>query len=312
MKGFRGLLSAVVVLTACASPRPAPPSPPTRPAPPAPSASVPPPSPPVAGPRLLDAAPADLAPELAEQIAFLSDLCPVALHYETEGVHRISTGCRSCPPFEGPAAAPDGKIAVDGAEFFALELLIPGHFTHPNAEQRLAVFNGCEPHSENWGGTVLAERRDGRFQSLNYFSGLHPQVCKPYRRLDGRDVTVCEFADAHQSISTDQLSLIDFAVDPPKQQSLISFTNTDLCLNQPQLRSTVEEQIESFEILQSPIAKNNGLSVRTTRTKRVMSEPYQRYCQDLFNGEARVERPYAKPQVTTRRYWYDADRFVAR
>jgi hypothetical protein len=262
-------------------------------------------------PRFLDAIPADLPPELAQQVGFLSDLCNVALHYESEGAHRIRVGCRSCPPFEGPAAISDGRIAVDGKDFFELELFLVGHFTNASAEQRLAVFHGCEAHSSSSGGTLIAERTGDKSRSLRYLSGLHPQACQAYHRPDGRDLAVCELSDAHQSISTDTLAVLDFAVDPPKTQTLLSFSNQEPCLTDSGTRTT-EELIESFELNQNPAAKNNGLIVRTTRTARDMDERYQRYCQEKAPGASAVERPFSKPQVTTRQYRFDGESFVPR
>jgi len=268
------------------------------------------PEPASASPRFLDAIPADLAPELAQQIGFLSDLCNVALHYETGGAHRTRVGCRTCPPFEGAAAISDGRIAVDGNDFYELELSISGHFTAPNADQRLAVFRGCEPHSENFGGTLIAERSGEKFRALRYLSGLHPQACQAYHLADGRDLAVCEFTGTHQSLSTDTLRVLDFTSNPPKEQTLLSFTNQDPCLTEPGTRSS-EELIESFELNQNPAAKNNGLVIRTTRTARTLDEPYQRYCRENAAGSP-GERPFSKPEVTTRQYRFNGEGFVPR
>jgi hypothetical protein len=298
-----------VLVASCAA---RPPTPPPVQAAPVSSAAPPPAVEPAPGSaRFFDAIPSDLSPDLAQQLGFLSDLCNVAMHYEIGGAHRIRVGCRSCPPFEGPAAVSDGRIAVDGKDFFELELYISGHFTAADADQRLAVFKGCEPHSSNWGGTLIAERKGDKFRSLRYLSGLRPQACQAYRRPDGRDLAVCEFSDAHQSISTDTLSVLDFAVDPPKEQTLLSFTNQDLCHTDPGTRTT-EELIESFELNQNPAAKNNGLIVRTTRTPRTLDDPYRRYCQENVSGAAALERPFSKPQVTTRQYRFDGESFVPR
>ena len=295
----------------CGARQPAPAPVPPAPPPPVtlPTPAVAPPEPEHAPGRLLDAAPSELPPELAEQVAFLSDLCAVALHYEVEGAHRVTAGCRSCPPFEGAGALPDGKIAIDGAEFFALEVLLGGHFSDATSEQRLAVFNGCEPHSVNYGGTVLAEQQDGHFRVRKYFSGLHPQSCQAFRRADGQDLAVCEFADVHQSVSTDELSVLDFSQDPPTPQALLSFTNHDLCLSPLGTRGAEEQVIESFELKQNGVPKNNGLFVHIASTTRVMTEAYQRYCQD--DSGAAHERPYAKTRLITRRFVYDGQRFRA-
>jgi hypothetical protein len=277
------------------------------PPPPTPAQAAPAPG----SPRLLDAIPADLPPELAQQVGFLSDVCNVALHYETGGAHRIHVGCRTCPPFEGAAAVSDGRIAVDGNDFYELELYLEGHFTAPEVDQRLAVFNGCEPHSANWGGTLIAERAGNKFRSLRYVSGLHPQTCQAYRRPDGSDLAVCEFGDTHQSISTDTLIVLDFAVDPPKEQILLTFTNQEPCFTEPGTRSS-EELIESFELNQNPAAKNQGLVVHTTRTARTLDAAYQRYCRESATGSPPSERPFSKPQLTTHQYRYDGESFVPR
>jgi len=301
---------ALLGITSCAARAPAPLPIPAAAVDTAPTAAAP-AEPAPGSPRFLDAIPADLPPELAQQLGFLSDLCNVAIHYELEGAHRVHLGCRTCPPFEGPAAVSDGRIAVDGKDFYELELYIPGHFTSSNADQRLAVFNGCEPHSSNWGGTLIAERQGDKFKTLRYLSGLRPQACQAYHHPDGHDLAVCEFSNAQQSISTDTLSVLDFAVEPPKQQTLFSFTNQDPCLTDPGTRTT-EEVIESFELNQNPAAKNNGLIVRSTRTARDMDERYQRYCRENTPGSPPTERPFSKPQVTTRQYRFDGESFVPR
>ena len=308
--GRLGLGLLALWLTNCAARTPAlPAAPPVPVAPPTPSAG--PAEPPPGNARYIDAIPADLNPELAQQIGFLSDLCNVAMHYETEGAHRVRVGCRTCPPFEGPAAISDGRIAVDGTDFFELELYVVGHFTAANAEQRLAVFKGCELPSSNRGGTLIAERTADKFRALRYFAGVRPQACEAYHRPDGRDLAVCEFTEAHQSSSSDTLGVLDFAADPPKQQTLLSFTNQDPCLTEPGTR-TSEEVIESFELNQNPAARNNGLVVRTTRAPRTMDAQYQRYCRETAAGGAPGERPYSKPQVTTRQYIFNGERFVPR
>lgn len=302
--GFKLFAWSVV---SCAARAPAPP--------PAPPASATPSQPllqPVADrTRYLDAIPSDLAPELAQQLGFLSDLCNVAMHYEKSGAHRIHVGCRTCPPFQGAAAVSDGRIAVDGADFYELELYLVGHFSAANADQRLAVFRGCEAHSGNFGGTLIAERQGDKFRALRYVSGLRPEACAAYHLADGRDLAVCEFSDTQQSISTDTLSVLDFTADPPKHRDLLSFTNQDPCSTEPGTRTT-EEAIESFELNQNPAAKNNGLIVRTTRTPRTTDAAYQRYCRENAAGSPPSERPFSKPEVTTHQYRYDGESFVPR
>ncbi len=82
-------------------------------------------------------------------------------------------------------------------------------------------------------------------------------------------------------------------------------------MTDPGTRSN-EELIESFELNQNPAAKNNGLIVRTTRTARDMDQRYQRYCHEKVAGTPALERPFSKPQVTTRQYRFDGESFVPR
>ena len=261
--------------------------------------------------RLLDAVPADLPAPVAEHVAFLSDICSVALHHDSQVALGVVAGCRTCPPFEGPDAAPDGKIAVDGDAFFPLEVLVSGHFSSAGADQRLAVFSGCEPHSENWGGTVLAERIAGHFKVLSYASGIHPQACEAYRRVDGRDIAVCEFADAHQSLATDSLSSLDFSSSPPSMRELFTLNSRDGCSSEPGATTAVEERIQDFEFTEGA-ARSGILTVHIERTTHTLNAEFAKYCQQRAESEARIEPPRAKREQLLRRFRYDGRAFVAR
>ena len=295
------------VLSACAPAKVAPSQPAqSRPALPAqPSAAQAPSKPPAGSAPLLASPPAQLPAELAAQVTFLADVCAVALHTDAEAAHGMLAGCRSCPPFDDAAALPDGKIALDGESFFALELLVPGHFTDSLAVQRLAVFNGCESHPDNWGGTVLAERRGEHFQSRAYFSGLRPHACQTYRRPDGRDIAICEYADAHQSIATDTLSVIDFSPTPPDERALLTLTSQDLCMSAPGTRSSTDESIASFELAPG------SLTVHIARTTHVLNDQYRKYCDERSQSEALAAPPPSKRELVTRRFRYDGRKFVA-
>jgi len=256
--------------------------------------------------------PADLPSEIAAQVSFLSDLCAVAVHTDAEAPHGLRAGCRNCPPFEDSTAFPRGGLALDPEEFFELDLIVPGHFTDAGADQRLAVFEGCEPHSSNWGGTVLAERQGDHFRSRDYFSGIHPHACKTYRRSDGRDIAVCAYADAHQSIATEWLTVIDFSQTPPDDRTLLTLTSQDLCLSGPGVQTSTDEQIEDYTFESGKTKAERTLLVRIARTTHTLNAPYRRYCQKRTETEARVEPPPAKRALTTLRFRYDGRQFVPR
>src|SRR5262249_6159968 len=134
---------------------------------------------------------------------------------------KVLVGCRACPPFKGDQAKPDGKVAVDPESFWPIEGVYRGSFTAPGAEERAVVFEGCEPHAANYGGTLLVEvTAPGSFRARAYYSAVHPESCRPYRRPDGRDLLVCRWSDAHQGPSFQEGFAFDFTAakedDPVK------------------------------------------------------------------------------------------------
>ncbi|MBI5534278.1 MAG: hypothetical protein HY898_16255 [Deltaproteobacteria bacterium] len=228
------LLPACLVLACSAAPapnapQPEPVTPPTVSAPPSPATAAP----SVAAPPAKDAAPAASASTGAaskpppgprkplpaapagadrERFSFAASVCAVAVKHDKG---KVQVGCRECPPFESTASQPDGSVAVDPDSFFQLEAVVRGSFTRAGAEQAALVFEGCEPHSSNYGGTLLVEKAADGWNAVHYASAFHPRECKTFRRPDGRDILVCRYLDAHQTTGTDQISSFDFAQASP-------------------------------------------------------------------------------------------------
>jgi len=139
-------------------------------------------------------------------------VCSVAIKREKG---KALVGCRSCPPFEGVEALPDGKVVENPDSFFPLETVVRGSFTSAGAKQAALVFEGCEPHAANYGGTLLVEQAADGWNSLHYAAAFHPRECKTLRRSDGRDILVCRYLDAHQTTGTDTIWAFDFAAASP-------------------------------------------------------------------------------------------------
>ncbi|APR78536.1 Hypothetical protein A7982_03883 [Minicystis rosea] len=143
-----------------------------------------------------------------EKLALVTSICRAAIQHH-EG--KVRVGCRACPPFEGDDAKPDGRVAIDPPHLFPVEELYRGSFSRPGADEVAAVFEGCEPHAANYGGTLFAEKTESGYRMITYASGLHPASCRVYRRKDGRDVLVCRWSDAHQSTAFTQVFVYDLA-----------------------------------------------------------------------------------------------------
>lgn len=182
------------------------PAPPALPSPPAPLASV------SASPAPEVAAAPPVDPAETEALSIARAVCPAAVKHDKDGTR---AGCRACPPF-GARSVPDGKVVVDPEDFYPIEGVTRGSFTAPGADQRAVVFQGCEPHASNYGGTLLVDAvAPGTYKAAAYFSGVHPESCRPYRRPDGRDLLLCTWADVHQGSGYEQLFAFDFAVATP-------------------------------------------------------------------------------------------------
>ena len=143
-----------------------------------------------------------------DKLAIVEQICPAAINHLNG---KVLVGCRACPPFSSVEGRPDGIVAVDPPSFWPLELRYPGAFTKPGASEVAAVFQGCESHGENYGGTLLVEKTASGYRSASYLSGVHPDSCQSYRRPDGRDLLVCQWLDVHQSDSATRLFVYDFA-----------------------------------------------------------------------------------------------------
>jgi hypothetical protein len=153
-----------------------------------------------------------LGPAGLEKLAVAASVCAAAVQRDGNAVR---VGCRSCPPFDA-AHGPDGRIAVldatnaTNAELFELETMVTGSFSKAGAKQAAAVFNGCEPHSDNWGGTLLVEWQGKTWSALSYRSGLHPLSCLPFPKPGAHDVLVCSWASTHQGHTAWMLDVYDF------------------------------------------------------------------------------------------------------
>jgi hypothetical protein len=132
--------------------------------------------------------------------------------------NKARVGCRSCPPFDGTQGSTrhvaildePGASGVATSDFFELELVLAGSFSRAGAREAAAVFNGCEPHSENWGGTLLVEWKGQAWSPVSYRSGFHPAECVVVPAPSLHDVLVCSWGSTHQGHTVWLLDVYDF------------------------------------------------------------------------------------------------------
>ena len=171
------------------------------------------------------------AAQMAE-LRFLGVLCETAVRGSEHGVE---IGCSCCPPFEACGPVRGSRARGNSDEVYRMVAHSEGSFTEPGVRELAVSFFGCEPHSSNWGGTMLYRRLKDTWSVAAYVSGVRPDRCRTYRLLDGRDVLICEAADAHQSIGVQRVFMYDFAApDRRCWTDLVEFVDdSSLCEGEP-------------------------------------------------------------------------------
>lgn len=85
-------------------------------------------------------------------------------------------GCRPCPPY-----TTDGRLDLSTREKFQLRSLVEGSFTAPGAHEAVAGFEGCEPHTDEYGGSILLEASGQSWSMVRYIPALITTYCRRYR-----------------------------------------------------------------------------------------------------------------------------------
>lgn len=67
--------------------------------------------------------------------------------------------------------------AISGPVHLDLDTVAYGSFTAANSDQAMVTYIGLEPHANNWGGSILFERQDGRWRLLRWFPGTLTNKC---------------------------------------------------------------------------------------------------------------------------------------
>jgi hypothetical protein len=111
------------------------------------------------------------------------------------GSDNVSTGtpgCCKCPSFTSESTEENTcDSAAPGETPFKLDAIRRGNFTEPNLEQAAVTMFACEPHANNFGGTVLVERVRAGARFTRYDQGWAPGDCLSHSSSDGRTVLLC-------------------------------------------------------------------------------------------------------------------------
>jgi hypothetical protein len=74
---------------------------------------------------------------------------------------------------------------------WSLARTIRGHFQSPTSDDAVLSMSGCEPHSLNFGGTILLTKQSGKWTMLWYKGGVPTANCHRLKLQSGREILIC-------------------------------------------------------------------------------------------------------------------------
>jgi hypothetical protein len=89
----------------------------------------------------------------------------------------------ACPEFTGMR----GDVDLG----WHVAAVIRGHFLSPTSDDAALAVVGCEPHTMNFGGTILFTRHSKKWTMLWYQPGVHTEKCHRVPLADSREILVC-------------------------------------------------------------------------------------------------------------------------
>lgn len=128
------------------------------------------------------------------------------------------TGCRYCPAgTEFHGFFKNGPWGIDQATI--------GHFLSSASSSIMVDGTGCDPHSNNFGGTYVFSLQAGRPKLLRYNPGLMTSPCRQLRLRNGRDFLVCEGEGGAQGYVTRYIYSVRFAPDGKGSHTFLFMTH---------------------------------------------------------------------------------------
>jgi hypothetical protein len=180
---------------------------------------------------------------LEEAHALLPALCRSGV-MAAVGKQGVDSGCKECPEI-----VPGGGMfnSTNPAEnSFSLYGVIYGSFTRAGNQEAVANFSGCEPHANNFGGSVLFEKSPQGWKVKNYAAGFISGECLKYRLASGRELLICRGGYSGQGENDSSLFVFDYTL--PKEQRSQRLLRTSDTLATCQSGDQVTGSIEGIEL----------------------------------------------------------------
>jgi hypothetical protein len=222
----------------------------------------------------------------------VAELLPVAC-----AGSKVNFEARSCTP------CPD-QLFEDSRVFSSI---MYGRFLGVGETNAILDMQGCEPHANNFGGTMILRWRGlTNWEFLRYEPGVRSGDCLKYATKAGHDLRVCQTFWGGMGFTVEGFGLYDYTRKSVPGDALVTITsNSDQC---------VEPNLNDFNILKVDrpnINRDNRPDLRIQVSERHAQLPKAGECSDklqwglvkklvlefLFDGTKFVPAPATKPLV---------------
>lgn len=214
-------------------------------------------------------------PTAAETKELLAAVCPGSSRFG-----KGSASCETCPSF----------VKSGWDERFGLRSVVYGKFLDTHTPNAVLDFDGCEPHANNFGGSVILRWKGlTRWEFVRYEPGSRTSDCQKITAGDGHDLLLCRVGWMGQGYTVDGLSLLDLRGKANWKPLLSLNANTGTCDN-----DLYQIEIVSWEL------RSQRLRVQAAATQWRRSG----------EGCQEAKPPLGATRRYTLEYRFDGSRFV--
>jgi hypothetical protein len=185
--------------------------------------------------------------------------------------------------------------------------VIRGHFLSPTSDDIALAMRGCEPHSYNFGGTILLAKRSGKWDMQWYKGGVPTETCHAARLENGREILVCIGTFGGQGMVSTDLYVEDLLNPTPAlmagRESIFSvFDNTETCgynfEDESKPVPLVSDEVKRVTFVTHPDGTLRGLSVFGRKGERKMTRQDEQVCNDQRNPNKPHKHIDIRPRTT--------------
>ncbi len=153
--------------------------------------------------------------------AFLSYICaPGKITSRTDYNNRLIPICTQVPQYPGGGCFDDFGLQIQTAIF--------GSFSAPGREEVILDYNGCEPHVNTFGGSMLLRKVHRAWTLVRVRPRIHTGTCLKYPTTDGTDLLVCLESEMHQGHKSESVNVVLVYDNSIIERELLNFSAPNL------------------------------------------------------------------------------------